>query len=91
MSAQAEEMKKFVKELKDLVGGGRNGEAVGAQDRQGLLMRDRSVKTPMAQSSVSRGQKMIEVSKGKVGKGSEKMALSPAKVIPLSEGEFKEF
>jgi uncharacterized phage infection (PIP) family protein YhgE len=90
MSAQAEEMRKFVKELKDLVGGGRNGEAASPGDSLGLLAKERAIKTSKAQNFVSRGQKILGVPKGKAGKGSEERGLSPAKVIPLSESEFKE-
>jgi methyl-accepting chemotaxis protein len=93
MSAQAEQMRAYVQEMNTLVKGKSNGTSVAA----GLQLAEekRSPKPGKTQQLKNGLQKMLKSpeSKGEQGKKPVKAAkeVKPSQVIPLEEGDFKEF
>ena len=86
MDAQAEQMKKFVQELVIVVGGSANG--TGKTEHRGLL----------AHPGFDRNKKALALPRGKtvsrslaVQKTNHHRLVRPEEVIPLDEGDFKEF
>jgi len=94
MSAQAEQMRAYVQEMNALVKGKRNGTAAAADFQ--LAEEKRSPKPGKTQELKSGLKKMLKSpeSKGEQGKKPVKAAVKevkPSQVIPLEEGDFKEF
>jgi methyl-accepting chemotaxis protein len=94
MSAQAEQMRAYVQEMNALVKGNRNGTSAAA----GLQLAEekrspKPGKTQQLKNGLKRMLKSPE-SKGEQGKKPVKAAVKevkPSQVIPLEEGDFKEF
>ena len=92
LNAQSEQMKAYVGELVSLVGG-QNGHGTNGSGRRGhLAMKALSpaASPPKAISGASNGGKLLgngrAAALGKAGGG-----VAPEKLIPLEEGEFKDF
>ena len=98
MNAQAEQMKEFVGELVAVVGGNENGNGDGAISAGGLSHRDQlGIMLCLAilwqggmrlSRSLSRWEKKI---RAKDATSSEAKEVRPEQVIPMEEGDFKEF
>jgi len=94
MSAQAEQMRAYVQEMNALVKGKRNGTLAAAGFQ--LAEEKRSPKPGKTQQLKNGLKKMLKspVSKGEEGKKPMKAVVKevkPSQVIPLEEGDFKEF
>ena len=94
MSAQAEQMRAYVQEMNALVKGKRNGTLAAAAFQ--LAEEKRSPKPGKSQQLKNGLKKMLKspVSKGEEGKKPMKAVVKevkPSQVIPLEEGDFKEF
>ncbi len=101
MNAQAEQMKEFVNELVAMVGGSSNGSGNGVVSARALSQKGGNGKHPMAtdyQPKAKAGIHKVLPAFGKKEKAKVKEVtalkateVKPNQVIPMEEGDFKEF
>jgi methyl-accepting chemotaxis protein len=96
MNGQAGQMKGVVQDLSAMVGGSRNGNGVVAFEKDQNIGISNSHSTSAGPSPGNGGRKTVTAS-GKRDKKAERVALQrnkevkPEQVIPMGEGDFKEF
>ena len=84
MNAQAEEMKGFVRDLSDLVG----GSSKGKDEKSVKKVKSGKSEPDLGKSLEASKQSGYIVKKTTTGNAKE---ISPEDVIPFDEGEFKDF
>jgi methyl-accepting chemotaxis protein len=98
MNAQAEQMKEFVAELRALVRGGKNGKGTVIPKNNILKRITREQIAPVTRNSITRPEQSLKAFlKPANGKGVKPAVqrkvkeIRPDQLIPMGEGDFKEF
>jgi len=85
LNAQAEQMKSYVVDLIMLIGGGEQGGATGPVRRQALIRKVQARSKSSKSKSLVKHQSHVGISSGR------DQVVRPDQIIPLEDGDFKDF